>query len=162
MEFSGDFYWVSKSTPPTPFDVENGQQLVTPSTVGENAFCAGLDQLGDALRDQTPEPDQSFALPDNTAQQAGCSTSLNTSGGTSLHCMWTFPYRADAASQAFESLQIQASTCAKETARQDQGVNHPDSYDLRLFEFAGSEVGVSLKDKGALQQTLVFLTFSAP
>ncbi len=28
MEYSGDFYWVSKSTPPTPFKVLDGEQLV--------------------------------------------------------------------------------------------------------------------------------------
>ena len=28
MEYAGDFYWVSKSTPPTPFKVLEGQQLV--------------------------------------------------------------------------------------------------------------------------------------
>ena len=28
MEYAGAFYWVSKSTPPTPFRVEQGQQLV--------------------------------------------------------------------------------------------------------------------------------------
>lgn len=28
MEFAGDFYWVSKNTPPTPFEVVEGQQLV--------------------------------------------------------------------------------------------------------------------------------------
>jgi hypothetical protein len=30
MEFSGRYYWVSKSTPPTPFKVEIGQQLIWP------------------------------------------------------------------------------------------------------------------------------------
>lgn len=30
MEFAGDYYWVSKSTPPTPFRVETGAQLVFP------------------------------------------------------------------------------------------------------------------------------------
>jgi hypothetical protein len=39
----------------------------------------------------------------------------------------------------------------------DQSVNHPDAYDLRLFRLDGAEFAVSLKDKGALQQTLVFL-----
>jgi hypothetical protein len=29
MEFSGDWYWVSKSTPPTPFEVLEGEQLLT-------------------------------------------------------------------------------------------------------------------------------------
>jgi hypothetical protein len=28
MEYAGDFYWVSKSTPPTPFMVVQGNQLV--------------------------------------------------------------------------------------------------------------------------------------
>ena len=28
MEFDGTFYWVSKSTPPTPFEILEGQQLV--------------------------------------------------------------------------------------------------------------------------------------
>jgi len=28
MEYAGDFYWVSKSTPPTPFTVVQGNQLV--------------------------------------------------------------------------------------------------------------------------------------
>lgn len=28
MEFSGTFYWVSRKTPPTPFRIEQGQQLV--------------------------------------------------------------------------------------------------------------------------------------
>jgi hypothetical protein len=28
MEFAGDFYWVSKTTPPTPFRVIEGEQLI--------------------------------------------------------------------------------------------------------------------------------------
>ena len=28
MEYAGDFFWVSKTTPPTPFAVVEGQQLV--------------------------------------------------------------------------------------------------------------------------------------
>ncbi len=28
MEFSGDWYWVSKTTPPTPFEVLDGEQLL--------------------------------------------------------------------------------------------------------------------------------------
>lgn len=28
MEFAGDYYWVSKKTPPTPFRVVEGEQLV--------------------------------------------------------------------------------------------------------------------------------------
>jgi hypothetical protein len=28
MEYAGDWYWVSKTTPPTPFEIVEGQQLV--------------------------------------------------------------------------------------------------------------------------------------
>jgi hypothetical protein len=28
MAFSGRYYWVSKATPPTPFKIEQGQQLI--------------------------------------------------------------------------------------------------------------------------------------
>ena len=28
MEFAGDFYWVSKAIPPTPFSIVDGQKLV--------------------------------------------------------------------------------------------------------------------------------------
>lgn len=31
MEYLGTYYWVSKSTPPTPFKIVKGQQLVAPS-----------------------------------------------------------------------------------------------------------------------------------
>jgi hypothetical protein len=30
MEYAGEFFWVSKRTPPTPFKVLQGQQLVAP------------------------------------------------------------------------------------------------------------------------------------
>lgn len=30
MEFAGDYYWVSKSTPPTPFRIVAGRQLAAP------------------------------------------------------------------------------------------------------------------------------------
>ena len=39
----------------------------------------------------------------------------------------------------------------------DTGVNHPDTYDLQMFRTVAGTVSVSLKDKGALQQTYVFL-----
>lgn len=29
MEYAGQWYWVSKSTPPTPFEVQEGEQLIT-------------------------------------------------------------------------------------------------------------------------------------
>jgi hypothetical protein len=126
-----------------------------------NSFCDGLDQLGATLT-TTSAPDQSFALQGHETAGYACLASLNTKGQRSLHCMWTFPYRAGAATAAFDMLLAEVTICSTADAQHDQGVNHPDFYDLRQFAFADRTVGVSIKDKGALQQTLVFLTVSGP
>jgi hypothetical protein len=124
-------------------------------------FCDGLAQIGDTLAQPAQIPDQSFALPAHTAAQAGCQTSLSIGGGRSLHCRWSFAYRAPAATQAFDTLLHDIAACGAQNVEQDQDVNHPDFYDLHVFSFADNTVGVSLKDKGAISQTLVFLTFNA-
>jgi len=128
--------------------------------IGLPAAAASFCERLDALHPETSEPDQSFALPEQNAHVAGCLVALNTQGARSLHCMWKFDYRSDAAGRAFETLLEKVETCGSEAARKDQNVNHPDFYDLRLFKIGQREVGVSIKDKGALQQTLVFLIVS--
>lgn len=118
-----------------------------------SGFCATLLHPSLAF-------DQTSALPDHTTAQAGCRTSLSTDGTTSLHCMWSFPYRADVATQSFDALLGQIIACGAKRVTLDQDVNHPDFYDLRQFSFENRTIGVSLKDKGALAKTLIFLTFS--
>ena len=87
---------------------------------------------------------------------AECSTSLVLGGGTSFDCSWGFDYRSAEATQAFISLVDKVATCGALITAQDQQVSHPDSYDLRQYSVDGKEVSVSLKDKGALNQTYVF------
>jgi len=67
-------------------------------------------------------------------------------------------YRSTAATDAFERLNDAVIACLgpDATITQYQSVNHPDFYDLRLYLMADQEIGVSLKDKAALQQTYVF------
>lgn len=88
-----------------------------------------------------------------------CTTSLDLSGARALNCAWAFAFRDGTAQAAFERALTALQACPKAGAgaARDQGVNHPDFYDLRLFQSAAGEVGLSLKDKGALQQTYVFL-----
>ncbi len=76
-----------------------------------------------------------------------------------MHCNWSFEYRSDVAGQAFEGLVTALATCLgpEATMTSDSSVNHPDAYDLRMFEQNGQEFAVSYKDKGALQQTLIFV-----
>lgn len=92
-------------------------------------------------------------------QPAECRQSRGLSGERHIHCNWGFAYRSTAATSAFETLTSDLSAClgpdAVETA--DQIVNHPDAYDLRQFVLDGRAFAVSIKDKGALQQTLVFV-----
>lgn len=102
-----------------------------------SAFCASLGT------------EQAFT-------DADCSTSLVLGGGTSFDCAWGYDYRSVEASEAFEVLVGQVAECGDLITAQDQQVSHPDSYDLRQFSVDGKEVSVSLKDKGALNQTYVF------
>lgn len=90
-----------------------------------------------------------------------CSRALATGGQQMVVCQWGFDFRAEAASAFYDSLRAEAETCltaAPPTA--DQPVNHPDSFFLAEFVTEQSRLSVSLKDKGALQQSFVFLSYS--
>lgn len=89
--------------------------------------------------------------------EAGCKPSLGLSGTRSLTCAWPFAYRAAEATAAFEALSDDVMACTGPAAKPAPGVNHPDSYDLRLFAYEGGTVAVSLKDKAALRETYIFL-----
>ena len=90
---------------------------------------------------------------------SSCRASLGLSGERHMHCNWMFPYRAPAARTAFENLTRELTECLGPEAEMttDQSVNHPDAYQLFQFDLLGREFAVSIKDKGALQQTHVFV-----
>lgn len=90
---------------------------------------------------------------------AECRPSLGIGGVRTIHCMLEYPYRSQAATETFEALLHDLTLCLGPTATQtmDQIVNHPDAYELREFDLRGRVYAVSIKDKGALQQTLVFV-----
>ncbi|MFV2054435.1 hypothetical protein [Aliiroseovarius sp. YM-037] len=119
------------------------------------AFCdqmSALMEQGDAI---------TLALPDAEAP-ATCAVSRSLAGGLERHCHWVFPYRSAEASAAFEAVLEAVTACLGPgiSVRTDESVNHPDSYDLRIIEQKDAVFAVfavSLKDKAALQATLVFL-----
>jgi hypothetical protein len=88
-----------------------------------------------------------------------CAATTALSGGTEFHCAWAFPYRSDAARTAFAALNSSVGTCLSSPVRTDtdQRLNHPDSYDLRLYEADRARLSLSIKDKAALGKTYVFL-----
>lgn len=158
MEFAGAFFWVSKSTPPTPFRVIEGQKLVFPAVTTVQDFCASLDRFMQPVTADTKNGEP-VALPVPASPKPVCGTSMAPTGEISRHCHWSFDYRSAAAKDAFAATFDAATSCLaqKETSQSAPDVNHPDSYDLRAFEVDGGTLSVSLKDKGQLQQTLIFL-----
>lgn len=93
-----------------------------------------------------------------------CSRALMLSGQTQVQCSWPFEYRTEAATAAFDRILVEVDACLGADAQQsaDQDVNHPDFYDLRLFQRGAQEVAVSLKDKATLQQTYVTVRVTQP
>ena len=87
-----------------------------------------------------------------------CVTSLTLGAGQTVSCHWSYPFRSDAARRDFDHVKSVLSGCLSASAPHS-GVNHPDSYDLVEFVGQSQIFAVSLKDKGALQRTLIFLRF---
>ncbi|MEL7469154.1 MAG: hypothetical protein AAFN27_11915 [Pseudomonadota bacterium] len=87
-----------------------------------------------------------------------CGTALTTGGGREIHCRWSFAYRDEAAIKLHDRIASDVETCLNATAvPQEDGVNHPDSYDQQRFHTGDADLSLSLKDKAAIHTTFVFL-----
>lgn len=129
--------------------IRHAAALVLCATAGHaDTYCADLTAL-------TKGTATNISLPSGT--QGICTTSLDLSGARALNCRWPFAYRAKAATETFLLLVDDTARCLNTDGLTDQGVNHPDSYDLRTFNTDSAQVSISIKDKGALQQTFIFL-----
>ena len=91
-----------------------------------------------------------------------CGTSRSIAGATEQHCFATFPYRSDEAGENFTRLsdELQGCLALGESYLEDSPVNHPDSFVQRLFFFGETSVSLSIKDKAANSETLVFVKMS--
>ena len=88
---------------------------------------------------------------------ATCQTALQTTGET-LVCYSEHPFRSEAATDLAAEIEAEIAACFDAPARQqDTGVNHPDSYAARWFDIGAARIYLSVKDKGALGKTLVFV-----
>lgn len=87
-----------------------------------------------------------------------CGQALSTDGKASTYCYWSFDFRADDAADHMAALRKSVLQCGFQPGGSAGGaVNHPDSFDQELYERSGARLSLSLKDKGGLQKTLVFL-----
>lgn len=99
-----------------------------------------------------------FSKTNVAPQTATCATYLTKSAKTGTSCHWVFDFRDAKAREFADTLSDVLVICRDAAAPQaDQKVNHPDSYDLRSWRTSTGVYSVSLKDKGARNETLVFL-----
>ena len=82
---------------------------------------------------------------------------------TTFRCVWEYVLGDEQAKTDFNQYVAEAQHCLGETTtiRQDQPVNHPDSYLSYLFELDGTNGRISLKDKSQLNQTFIFFVIES-
>ena len=129
--------------------------LALTTTLGASPAAADLCAQTGALVKQAQA---GFATaPTPLAGANACRMTTGLGGVKAYHCAWEFDYRAEAALSTFAEFDAALAACFDATSQHDQDVNHPDFYDLREYAVTGAVVRVSLKDKGALGQTYVFV-----
>ncbi|MFK7838361.1 MAG: hypothetical protein AB8B60_19300 [Sulfitobacter sp.] len=115
------------------------------ASVGQADTCSNLRSAAEAL-------------PAVQGKSATCTTSRTLGQGASNNCYWSFGLRDEAAGAAFEAVSQLVAACADAPMTiEGASVNHPDSFDQITGRIGGKAVSVSLKDKGGLGQTVVFL-----
>ncbi len=107
----------------------------------------------EALLDQDAVATAGLFAPD----AATCRTARETTG-QALFCYAEHPFRSETALKQAQRLEAELTACfGAIEATKDSTVNHPDSYDAHHFDVEGTRISLSVKDKGALGKTLVFL-----
>ena len=97
---------------------------------------------------------------DWSADLAADSCGLTRTDQGALHyCFWVFPFRTPASFDRFNSELLRVSSCfpSADGPLTPNGVNHPDTHNVRIFQTNSARITVSLKDKSQLGKTLVFL-----
>lgn len=125
------------------------------SVAAADVFCDDVSQAADQVRNG--QLATSLKLPEATT----CQSALQLDGAI-WFCFWTYPLRDESAAEAYRAMGDSVRRCGGTPADADPDlkVNHPDSYDTRLFDLNGVRASVALKDKAALRSTLVFLRLS--
>lgn len=116
-------------------------QLITPAMASDE-FCRVLEN---------GRASDGVVAYNQIVADAECETDQNA-------CRWTFLYRSRDASAVAEGLHRAIMKCdGLVSVTKDTPVNHPDSYQARIYVFAANTFVLSIKDKAALNQTFVTL-----
>jgi hypothetical protein len=117
-------------------------------SAAQAADCTIFDTLDGFATTGTPPP------------EATCSTYRTQASTTGTSCFWSHPYRGAAVPHIAADLWQSLTICRPgQILPQDSQVNHPDSYDLREWAHGADNYALSVKDKAALNRTLIFLRF---
>ena len=139
--------------------------LATLGVAQAQDLCANVDRLIDQSQSGfskiAAKPKGNAGDHDVTLTLAGASycTVTKRSKRNWYQCAWEFPHRAEQAYETFEEIAGKLNACIGEraTLHSDRSVNHPDYYSSRRYELKRADVSVSVKDKGALGSTFVFV-----
>ena len=119
--------------------------------------CGDLQKLTSLAQDNFEYSTRSSAEPPRLGADE-CSIALGEARTQIYFCSWRFDYRSGEARQFFGELERRLIACLKPSspARDDQPVNHPDSFIQQTYAVNGVDLSMSVKDKSPLQKTFVF------
>ena len=131
-----------------------------PSAASAAEVCTTLETLvGEARSNFARRSDSRDGEAPGLADAEECNLALVPGGRRVFQCRWGFAYRSQASATKFAEVDDALTTCAQGMrTRDDQAVNHPDTYELRRYRAGAIDLSVSLKDKAALRKTFVFLS----
>ena len=117
------------------------------ASAGATLACENLAALDD------------FIATGNAPMDATCVTFAAQTGSKGTSCHWSFPFRDQDAEDFFVSAWTEIRMCRSGALGvPDEGVNHPDSFELWQWVTASETYRVSIKDKGAERRTFVFVS----
>ena len=90
------------------------------------------------------------------SQPESCEAFVNPAQST-LRCVWPYSLGAPEAWSTYQAYVNSARACVGPLFSESESapVNHPDAYYATYFSFRGTVLAVTLKNKSALQRTLV-------
>ncbi len=126
--------------------------LLAGNSARSEDMCPALQSLVSAIRQDAPPPQ---AFPDATE----CSFVRTLGGGQEHYCRWDYPFRSKDTLVKYSALNTAIRRCldGPRQIEQDPDVNHPDTSSQIIYDFGTVTLRASIKDKAALQKTLVFL-----
>ena len=103
---------------------------------------------------------EAFNQSDVSPNGFSCATFKGQVSGQGVACSRAFGYRSEAAELLANRVWDTLKSCRSgNNPSDDQPVNHPDSYLLNTWSTDEGVFRVSIKDKAALESSVVFLSF---